>query len=143
MGRRRKKGGDHPGELNLTAMIDVAFQLLSFFLLAIKPVDVYANLDAFRPSPEKTNVSTPSSPMIKIMVLPMNPEETGVYVLNDTPMSTPQMESRLKKYADTDPTQTILIMCAKRSTHKQLVELLDKCAKYKLTNLSVVSSAGI
>ena len=143
MGRRRKKGGDHPGELNLTAMIDVAFQLLSFFLLAIKPVDVYANLDAFRPSPEKTNVSTPSSPMIKIMVLPKNPEETGVYVLNDTPMSTPQMESRLKKYADTDPTQTILIMCAKRSTHKQLVELLDKCAKYKLTNLSVVSSAGI
>ena len=143
MARRRNKADNHPGELNLTAMIDVAFQLLSFFLIAIKPVDVYANLDAFRPSPEKTNVSTPSAPMIKIMVLPMNPGESGVYVLNDTPMTTPQMESRLKKYADTDPTQTILIMCAKRSTHKQLIELLDKCAKYKLTNLSVVSSAGI
>lgn len=143
MARKRYKPDNHPGELNLVAMIDVAFQLLSFFLLAIKPVDVFANLEAFRPSPEKTNVSTPSSPMIKIMVLPMNPGETGVYVLNDYPMTTPQMESRLKKYAETDPTQTILIMCAKRSTHRQLVELLDKCAKYKLTNLSVVSSAGI
>jgi biopolymer transport protein ExbD len=143
MARKRYKADNHPGELNLTAMIDVAFQLLSFFLLAIKPVDVYANLEAFRPSPEKTNVSTPSAPMIKIMVLPMNPGESGVYVVNEVPMTTPQTEARLKKYADTDPTQTILVMCAKRSTHKQLIELLDKCAKYKLTNISVVSSAGI
>ena len=143
MARRRNKSENHPGELNLTAMIDVAFQLLAFFLMAIKPVDVFANLEAFRPSPEKTNTSAPSSPMIKIMVLPMNPGESGIYVMNDSPMTTPQMESKLKRYADTDPTQTILIMCAKRSTHKQLVELLDKCAKYKLTNLSVVSSAGI
>ena len=141
--RKRRIVNLQAGELNLTAMIDVAFQLLSFFLIAIKPVDVVANLDAFRPSPEKTNTQESSVPMIKIMVLPMNPGESGVYVLNETPMTTPQMESRLKKYADTDPSQTILIMCAKRSTHKQLIELLDKCAKYKLTNLSVVSSAGI
>ena len=143
MARKRNRAENHPGELNLTAMIDVAFQLLAFFLMAIKPVDVYANLDAFRPSPEKTLSSAPSSPMIKIMVLPLNPGDAGIYVMNDSPMTTPMLESKLKKYADTDPTQTILIMCAKRSTHKQLVELLDKCAKYKLTNLSVVSSAGI
>lgn len=143
MARKRNKADNHPGELNLTAMIDVAFQLLSFFLIAIKPVDVYANLDAFRPSPEKTNVSTPSAPMIKIMVLPMNAGESGVYVVNDVPMTTLQLESRLKKYADTDTTQTVLIMCAKRSTHRQLIDLLDRCAKYKMTNLSVVSSAGI
>ena len=143
MARKRNKADNHPGELNLTAMIDVAFQLLSFFLIAIKPVDVYANLDAFRPSPEKTNVSTPSAPMIKIMVLPMNAGESGVYVVNDVPMTTLQLESRLKKYADTDTTQTVLIMCAKRSTHTQLIDLLDRCAKYKMTNLSVVSSAGI
>ena len=143
MARKRNKADNHPGELNLTAMIDVALQLLSFFLIAIKPVDVYANLDAFRPSPEKTNVSTPSAPMIKIMVLPMNAGESGVYVVNDVPMTTLQLESRLKKYADTDTTQTVLIMCAKRSTHRQLIDLLDRCAKYKMTNLSVVSSAGI
>jgi biopolymer transport protein ExbD len=143
MARRRRKAENHPGELNLTAMIDVAFQLLSFFLLAIKPVDVFANLDAFRPSPEKPSPGTPMSPMIKIMVLPQNPGESGTYVVNEVTLTTPQMEKKLQRYAETDPTQTILIMCAKRSTHKQLVDLLDKCAKYKLTNLSVVSSAGI
>jgi len=141
MARKRYKAEHRPGELNLTAMIDVAFQLLSFFLIAIKPVDVLANLEAFRPSPERTSSSAPSVPMIKIMVLSPN---SGIsdYVVNDTPMTMTQVENRLKKYADTDPTQTVLIMCAQKSTHKQLVELLDRCARYKMTNLSVVSLAG-
>ena len=45
MARRRNKAEHNPGELNLTAMIDVAFPLLAFFLLAIKTVDVYAKLN--------------------------------------------------------------------------------------------------
>ncbi|MFZ4395937.1 MAG: ExbD/TolR family protein [Kiritimatiellia bacterium] len=141
MGRKSRTLTQHPGELNLTAMIDVAFQLLAFFLLAIKPVDVFTNLPANRPSPDpvKDRVST----MLRIMVLPQNPGESGVYVLNDTPLTTTQLDDRIRKYAATDPTQTVLIQCAKKSTHRQLVELLDTCAKHHMANLSVVSSAGI
>ena len=40
MARKRWKSDARPGELNLTAMIDVAFQLLSFFLITVHPVDV-------------------------------------------------------------------------------------------------------
>jgi len=141
MARKRYKAEHRPCELNLTAMIDVAFQLLSFFLIAIKPVDVLANLEAFRPSPERTSSSAPSVPMIKIMVLSPDSGISG-YVVNDTSMTMSQVENRLRKYADTDPTQTVLIMCSQKSTHKQLIELLDRCAKYKMTNLSVVSLAG-
>lgn len=137
MARKRFKSDQHPGELNLTAMIDVAFQLLSFFLITIKPVDVLAHLQAFRPSPEKTNTREQSVEMIKIMVLP------NQYVMNEIPVTKAQLEQKLKKYAATDASQTILIMVAKQSKHEELVELLDKCAQFKLTNLSVVSSAGI
>jgi biopolymer transport protein ExbD len=137
MARKRFKSDQHPGELNLTAMIDVAFQLLSFFLITIKPVDVLAHLQAFRPSPEKTNTREQSVEMIKIMVLP------NQFVMNDIPVTKVQLEQKLRKYAATDASQTILIMCAKQSKHEELVELLDKCAQFKLTNLSVVSSAGI
>jgi len=137
MARKRFKSDQHPGELNLTAMIDVAFQLLSFFLITIKPVDVLAHLQAYRPSPEKTNTNQQSVEMIRIMVLP------GQYVMNDIPVTKVKLEQMLKKYADTDATQTILIMVAKQSKHEELVELLDKCAQFKLTSLSVVSSAGI
>ena len=137
MARKRNKGDLHPGELNLTAMIDVAFQLLAFFLLAIKPVDVFAHLDANRPSPEPGDPLKTPAAMIKVMVLPEQ------YVMNDVPLSLGEADGRLGRYAATDAAQTVLIMCAKKSTHRQLVDLLDRCAKYNMKNLSVVSSAGI
>jgi hypothetical protein len=42
--------------------------------------------------------------------------------------------------ASHDPSQTILILCRAESKHRQLVDVLDMCAKLKLTNLSVISS---
>ncbi len=136
MARKRNKADQHPGELNLTAMIDVAFQLLAFFLVAIKPVDVFANLEANRPSPSPVVPGTPFA-MIRVMVLP------GQYVVNDVPLSLAQLESRLERYAATDATQTVLSQCARNSTHQQLVELLDRCARFRMSNISVVNSAGI
>ena len=50
---RKRKGMDAPeGELEMTPMIDVVFQLLIYFIVTIKPVDVVTNLDVFRPAPE-------------------------------------------------------------------------------------------
>jgi len=79
--------------------------------------------------------------MIKILIFPPNTGITG-YVINDTPMTMSEVEDQLKKHAATDPAQTVLIMCAQKATQKQLVELLDRCARYQMTNLSVVSLAG-
>lgn len=137
MARKRWRPDARPGELNLTAMIDVAFQLLSFFLITVHPVDVLAHLTAQRPSPEKTNVQNAVPAVIKIIILP------GVYTFNDVPVTEAQLDRRLQSYATSDPTQTVLIMCANKSLHEQLIKLLDYCAKYKMTNLSVVSSGGI
>jgi biopolymer transport protein ExbD len=135
MARKRHLGTQHPGELNLTAMIDVAFQLLSFFLLAIKPVDVFACLEAGRPSPAPD--PAPVAAMIRLTVLP------GQYLLNDVPLTLAQVDHRLQRYAATDRTQTIVIQCARRSTHRELVQVLDSCASNRMTSISVVSSAGI
>lgn len=138
MARKRWRPDARPGELNLTAMIDVAFQLLSFFLITVKPVDVLAHLSAFRPSPEPPiNQKPPNLDVIKIMIMP------GFYVLNEKGISQEALERRLQSYAASDQGQVVLIMCAQKSMHEQLVTLLDLCAKYKLTNLSVVSSGGI
>lgn len=143
MARKRRTHAAHPGELNLTAMIDVAFQLLAFFLLAIKPVDVFANLEAFRPSPEPPRDQHATPPPLIRILLPQNAGDSGACVINDIPLTAPQVEHKLMRYGESDPSQTILIQCAKNSTHRQLVELLDKCAKARLTSISVVSSAGI
>jgi len=137
MARKKRRTDAKAGELNLTAMIDVAFQLLSFFLITVKPVDAVANLNVFRPSPEKTNTPEVSpAKMIRIQIFP------EAYVINDREVSARQLENLLMKLAEIDKNQTILIMCANASPHEKLVEVLDICAKVGLTNLSVVSSGG-
>ena len=134
MARKRKKSEIHPGELNLTAMIDVAFQLLSFFIITVHPVDVLTHLDVFRPSADtKAPPSSTPPKMIKVMVMP------GGFSINDRPVALADLDRLLTKLAGLDKTQTILIMCAADSSHGRLVDVLDLCAKAGLINLSVVS----
>lgn len=137
MARKRWHSDQRPCELNLTAMIDVAFQLLNFFIITLKPQDVYAHLSAFRPSPEPKPQNEIQNPMIKIMVMP------NIFVFNDKMISLESLDDKLARMAASDPDQTILVMCAKKSYHSQLVQLLDKCAKNHLKNVSVISSEGI
>ena len=136
MARQRKKSEIHAGELNLTAMIDVAFQLLSFFIITVHPVDVMTHLDVFRPSAEKKQSQSQTPPkMIKIMIFPEG------FSINDRPVELQDLDRLLTKLAGLDKTQTILIMCASQSPHGRLVDVLDLCAKSGLINLSVVSSS--
>ena len=135
MARKRKKSEMRAGELNLTAMIDVAFQLLSFFIITVHPVDVVTLLDVFRPSAEKTQSQSQTPPkMIKIMIFPEG------YSINDRPVELQDLDRLLTRLAGLDKTQTILIMCASQSPHGRLVDVLDLCAKSGLINLSVVSA---
>ena len=117
-------------------MIDVAFQLLAFFIITVKPVDVMTNLDVFRPAPDQA--AQPSTPpkVIRITVFPDG------FTINDRAVDSRGLTALLGKLADLDKTQTVLIQCLNESPHGKLIELLDLCSKFKLTNLSVVSSGG-
>ncbi|MBW7909011.1 MAG: biopolymer transporter ExbD [Kiritimatiellae bacterium] len=136
MARKRKRNlSGESGELNMTAMIDVVFQLLIFFLVTQKPIDTMANLDVFRPSPTppKDEVQPPQN-MIRIQVLPQ-----GVITINDRTMGHAEMGVVLEKLAALSQNQTIMILCSAQSRHEDLVRVLDLCAKVGLVNLSVVS----
>lgn len=134
MARKRKKNEMQAGELNLTAMIDVAFQLLNFFVITSHPMMVTTNLDVFRPSEDKH--ATPDKPptVLRIMVL------NGGFTLNDQRVTLPMLYTKLDFITKGDKTQTVLIQCASDSRHGSLVEVLDLCNQLKLKNLSVISS---
>lgn len=138
MARKRKRsgsGGGDSGELNMTAMIDVVFQLLIFFLVTQKPIDTMANLDVFRPSPEKKQEQMQTPPkMIRVQIY-----DNGI-TINDRPVGLTELEGLLGKLAGIDKNQTIMIMCAAKSKHEDLIRVLDLCAKTGLVNLSVVST---
>lgn len=132
--RKRDRSGES-GELNMTAMIDVVFQLLIFFLVTQKPIDTMANLDVSRPSPEKKQEQMETPPnMIRIQIYPDG------FTMNDRPVQLSQMEGLMARLAGIDRNQTIMIMCTALSKHEDLVRVLDLCAKTGLVNLSVVST---
>lgn len=134
MARKSRRTDIKAGELNLTAMIDVAFQLLSFFIITIHPVDVLTNLDVFRPSPEKAKSNAPPPMVLRITVAYEG------YLVNDVPVEFASMDGFIHRMAKADPNQTVLVQCDQRAEHRKLIAALDLCAKAGLKNLSVVST---
>ena len=56
--RRRKKRKQNDVELNLAAMLDMAFQLLTFFILTFKPAPIEGQVLLRMPPPQPiTNVN--------------------------------------------------------------------------------------
>lgn len=135
MARKRNKPQAENPEIPMTPMIDVVFQLLIYFIVTMKPVDVVANLDVSRPSAEKTAEDQRVPPkLIRIVVFPDG------YTINDKQVSAQELDALLSKLAALDKNQTILITCGSLSPHKYLVKVLDLCAKSGLRNLSVLSA---
>ncbi len=54
--KRQRKGGEDV-ELNVTAMLDMAFQLLTFFILTFKPPPVEGQVNLRMPPPQLTVVA--------------------------------------------------------------------------------------
>ncbi len=131
---KRRKRETKGGELEMTPMIDVVFQLLIYFVVTIKPVDVSAHLDVFRPStgaPPEEQSQPPK--MIRIEVLP------GAVAINGRTVDAFTLGEILDKLGAISKTQTVMIMCAADSEHDLLIKVLDRCASAGLVNLSVVS----
>jgi len=137
MARNKRRASLQAGELNLTAMIDVAFQLLAFFVMTMTPTDVLARLDVTRPSPHPTTIADPPPTTLHPIWITVLPNDS--FVLNDRSISKENLDNTLTTLGATDPDATIILSCTPRSTHGKMVEVLDLCAKAKLTSLSVVS----
>ena len=135
MARKRRKHDAPPAELPMTPMIDVVFQLLIYFIVTIKPIDVLAHLDVSRPSPEaqKQQLDVPKN-LIRIGVF------YDGFAMNDKPVPESALDDLIGKLADLDRKQTILIMCSGAAPHEMLIKVLNLCGKHQLANLSVIST---
>jgi len=133
--RKRRKPAMDSAEIPMTPMIDVVFQLLIYFIVTMKPIDVVAHLDVFRPSPDPTAKKEEKPPtMIRIAIY------ADGYTINDKPVTPEDLDRLIMKLASFDQNQTILIMCTALSQHEKLIKVLDLCAKSGLKNLSVMST---
>ncbi len=137
MARQRKRPEPGEAELSMTPMIDVVFQLLIYFVVTNKPVDVITNLDVFRPAPDRSAPKdTPPPNLVRLGVY-----KDG-YTVNEVAATLPVLDQALARLAALDASQTIMITVSSFSEHGQLIKALDLCAKNGLTSLSIVSAAN-
>lgn len=132
--RRRRRMAPDATEIQMTPMIDVVFQLLIYFIVTIKPMDISAHLDVFRPAADRRPKETFEPPkMIQIQILP------DTLIMNGRSVSIDRLTDILRRLGAISTSQTVMIMCSRDSKHEQLIDVLDRCAKAGLNSLSVVS----
>lgn len=120
-------------QLNMTPMIDVVFQLMIFFLVTLKQNDILSHLDVTRPAGQPPPIEVPVTELLTILVY-----KDG-FVLQGHRVDLKELERQLTRLASFDETVSVIIKCTGDSPHAFLIQLLDLCAKAKLSNLSVFS----
>ena len=122
-------------QLEMTPMIDVVFQLLIFFIVTLKQEDILARLDISRPAPDSQQREEQIEDMVEVIVGHL---QTG-FSMNGRIMTLRELDQRLRELSAVSRQVPIIIKCTAKSKHQKLIELLDICSKYRLTNLSVFS----
>ncbi len=127
--QRRDRSWISP-ELGLTAMVDVVFLLLVFFVLTTKAKDILAELPVTR------GVQGPATVLSSIHI---RVAEQG-YRVGTRLFSLEQVNERLQKIHGQNAEQHVVISCEPESSHSGLIRLLDACAGHKLENIAFASN---
>jgi biopolymer transport protein ExbD len=125
----KKTGTGESPKLNMTAMIDVVFLLLIFFVVVVKQEDILSTLSANRPT-------TDGKPGIETTTIIV---DTQSFTFNGKPMNRDELDSQLGRIAMFSKTAGVVIKCTRDSPHGMLVQALDLCSKYELTNIALFS----
>lgn len=131
--KRKENKGETP-KLDMTPMIDVVFQLLIFFVVTLKQDDILTKLTAARPAPNTDErVKEQQQDLINVIVAPQG------FIFNGRPMRLQELEKSIERLSGYSKTAMVIIKCTADSPHGYLVQVLDTCNKYGMTNLSIFS----
>jgi biopolymer transport protein ExbD len=140
-GKKRRKFALKEGEMPLSAMIDVVFQLLIYFVVTQKPIIENTLLTVDLPAPGGKPKDKPITLFtIDVHRIKQNPkEDLDIYYVNGSKWNFQDLRAQLVKTAQIDPKQTLIINCGPNAKHQKLVQLLDACTEAGLTSINVVN----
>ncbi|OGV63940.1 MAG: hypothetical protein A2498_09755 [Lentisphaerae bacterium RIFOXYC12_FULL_60_16] len=118
------------GKLQMSAMIDVVFLLLTFFVFTIVPQDLESHLDVLRP---RLQGSTDNPTILRVNV------HADRLELNGRSMTRDGVDRFLERLGSMSRMATVVITCDGNSAHGGLVGVLDLCAKHGFANISLAS----
>jgi len=125
--KRRSGRSDPEVKVSSTAMIDVVFLLLVFFVFTVSPQDLLARLDVS----SGAGGGDGAIPVLRIEVL-----EDG-YMLNRRTVQEPELIRLLSRFGEISPDTGVVISCRPGSPHAHLIRALDACTGAGLENVAL------
>jgi biopolymer transport protein ExbD len=160
MARDRRKLAEGGVSINLTAMLDMAFQLLAFFVLTYRPAPLEGEVSLRIPPPRSVVAAPTKYPhgearisvnahinSIVITALPNKSGKLGTIMIFDQPIGTlAALDNELQNMltAINTPFEQVVIQVGSNLRHDALMSVLDTCSRQKLagkqplTKLSLV-----
>jgi biopolymer transport protein ExbD len=152
MGRRRKRHSQPDVELNLAAMLDMAFQLLTFFILTFRPAPIEGQISLRLPPPqavvvvkdaEKAGQDTANTnPVqgvntltISVFTNPNSGTIEGLGVGETQVTGIAALKGKLKEvFADEgNPFDQVLIQVSDTCRYDELMKVVDVCTQQEIT----------
>jgi len=145
---KNRKQGDV--ELNLAAMLDMAFQLLTFFILTFRPVATEGEVALRMPSPQsvipkgekspRSTYSPPPSSDLSSLVISVSPNAgggLGTMAIGETPVGglaslDRQLNAILRD--GSNPFEQVVVQVGSDVRYDALMSVIDICTRQKMSN---------
>lgn len=118
-------------EINITPMLDLAWNLLVVFIVAITAAvqGIQVNLPKASTAP---SLSKPSTKAITIAA-------DGTLYLDAYPVTMQQLESSLSQYKASNPDLPVVIKGDAQIYYQQVIDILDLCSRLEISQLGLVT----
>lgn len=151
-GSRKKKRQQGEVELNLAAMLDMAFQLLCFFILTFKPAPIEGDVVLRMPPPLPTTVVKPAEKIgsdekntnpvqgLNTLVITAVGDDVGnlkTLAVGDTQVNgLPDLDRRLNTVLGDAGVgfDQVVIQASASLSYEELMQVIDVCTRQKLAN---------
>ena len=128
--------GDDDVEINLTALIDVVFTLIIFFVVTTS----FNNRSALKitlPSSAASQVETQRQPLVVLI------DRSGNYYVDDSALVRSDLASlkeAIRQQAGTDTERTIVIQADAKTSHQSVITAMDAIGQLGFSKLSIATS---
>jgi len=149
MARRKRRKKNEEVELNLAAMLDMAFQLLTFFILTFKPSPVEGQITLRLPPPQPvTNAASKTAQVgsdeskvlegLESLVITATSDKAGnmssLALAEDPVGSLARLDERLRTILKDPalPFEQVIIQVGSGLRYDQLMSIIDVCTRQTL-----------
>jgi biopolymer transport protein ExbD len=153
--RKKKKHGEAEVELNMAAMLDMAFQLLAFFILTFKPAPVEGQISLRMPPPipvttqkgadiGKDDTNDPLEGLNRLTVSVVSDKKgeikqmrIGENTLRDQPtqeQELAQFAQKLPTYFKGTPADEMVLQIGSGLRYENVMAIVEICHEQKLNN---------